>query len=177
MSLWTKYTQQVTKDAVEVESKPSLPASLEGSDPELCIALFKSTLNFHGLKKRITSADKKWIEEFLDQEGLETLFDALATLGMKGFNTSTALMDAVQQLECIKCIKTIMSRSCGMEHILTNGEKFVKRLIEGNCDVIQMKHNICYEAFPQQALGSLRFPNPPSTTTVHIYCNTVVISL
>ena len=140
MSLWTKYTQQVTKDAAEVESKPSLPASLEGSDPELCIALFKSTLNFHGLKKRITSADKKWTEEFLEQEGLETLFDALATLSIKGFNTSTALMDAVQQLECINCIKTIMSRSCGMEHILTNGEKFVKRLIEGiaNCDVIQI---------------------------------------
>ena len=128
-------TKQVTKDNVhvEVESKQlaQLPASLEGSDPELCIVLFKSTPNFHGLKKRITSADKKWIEEFLQQDGLEILFDALATLGTKGFNTSTAMMDAVQQLECISCIKTIMSRSCGMEHILMNGEKFVNRLIEG----------------------------------------------
>ena len=135
MSRWSKVTKQVTKDVLQGESNSSFPAnpraSLEGSDPELCIVLFKSTLNFHGLKKRITSADNKWIEEFLDQEGLETLFDALATLGTKGFNTSTALMDAVQQLECINCIKTIMSRSCGMEHILMNGEKFVSRLIEG----------------------------------------------
>ena len=132
MSRWSKLTKQVTKDVLQVESFPSNSrASLEGSDPELCIVLFNSTLNFHGLKKRITSADKQWIKEFLEQEGLETLFDALATLGTKGFNTSTALMDAVQQLECISCIKTIMSRSCGMEHILTNGEKFVNRLIEG----------------------------------------------
>ena len=132
MSRWSQFTKQiVTKDVSQVDSKQSLPASLEGSDPELCIVLFKSTLNFHGLKKRITSADNKWIEEFLQQEGLETLFDALATLGTKGFDTSTALMDAVQQLECINCIKAIMKRSCGMEHILVNGEKFVKRLIEG----------------------------------------------
>ena len=131
MSRWTKFTKQVTRDVLQVESKPQLPASLEGSDPELCITLFKSTLNFHGLKKRIRNADKEWIELFLQQEGLETLFDALATLGTKGFSASTALMDAVQQLECIGCIKTIMSRSCGMEHILMNGERFVKRLIEG----------------------------------------------
>ena len=133
MSHWTKLTKQVTKDNVhaEVESRQALPASLEGSDPELCIVLFKSTPNFHGLKKRIISADKIWVEEFLQQDGLEMLFDALATLGTKGFNTSTAMMDAVQQLECISCIKTIMGRSCGMEHILTNGEKFVNRLIEG----------------------------------------------
>lgn len=143
-SLWTKFTRRVTDNALEVEPKAELPASLEGSDPELCIVLFKSTLNFHGLKKRITSADSKWIEEFLQQGGLETLFDALATLGTKGFNTSTALMDAVQQLECISCIRTIMSRKCGMEHILTTGEKFVNRLIEGkqNCESHSLNHKL-----------------------------------
>ena len=111
------------------------PANLENSDPELCIKLFKESdnLNFHGLKKRITSADKEWVKEFLLQDGLEILFKALGTLGTKGFDTSTAIMDAVQQLECIGCIKAIMSRSCGMEHILMNGEDFVKRLIEGTC--------------------------------------------
>ena len=97
------------------------------------IKLFKESdnLNFHGLKKRIISADEEWIKEFLLQDGLEILFKALATLGTKGFDTSTAIMDAVQQLECIGCIKAIMSRSCGMEHILMNGEDFVKKLIEG----------------------------------------------
>ena len=129
MSRWSKVTKQINS---EVESKQHLPASLEGSDPELCIVLFKSTLNVHGLEKRIISADSKWIEEFLQQDGLEIVFDALATLGSKGFNTSTAMMDAVEQLECISCIKTIMGRSCGMEHILMNGEKFVNKLIEGS---------------------------------------------
>ena len=120
-------------EQLEVRAKHPLPASLEGSDPELCIKLFKESdnLNFHGLKKRITSADEEWIKEFLQQDGLEILFKALATLGMKGFKKSTAILDAVQQLECISCIKTIMGRSCGMEHILMNGEDFVKRLIEG----------------------------------------------
>lgn len=133
-SHWSKFTKQVTENALHTESKPALPASLEGSDPELCIVLFKSTLNFHGLKKRIASADKQWIKEFLHQGGLEMMFDALATLGTKGFSMSTALKDAVQQLECIGCIKSIMERSSGMEYILTNGEKFMNRLIEG-------KHN------------------------------------
>ena len=131
MSRWSKLTKQVTKDKLEVESKRSLPASFVGCDPESCIVLFKITLNFHGLKKEIATADSKWMTEFLHQDGLEILFDALATLGSKGFNRSTAMMDAVQQLECISCIKTIMGRSCGMEHILMNGEKFVNRLIEG----------------------------------------------
>ena len=133
MSRWSKLTKQVTKDQLEAESKRSLPAtaSFVGRDPESCIVLFRSTLNFHGLKKEIAGVDNKWIQEFLHQDGLEIVFDALATLGAKGFNTSTAMMDAVQQLECISCIKTIMGRSCGMEHILMNGEKFVNRLIEG----------------------------------------------
>ena len=128
MSLWSKAAKQINSEA---KSKQPLPASLEGSDPELCIVLFKNTLNFYGLKKRIISADSKWIEEFLQQDGLEIVFDALATLGSKGFNTSTAMMDAVKQLQCISCIKTIMGQSCGMEHILMNGKKFVNRLIEG----------------------------------------------
>jgi len=133
MSRWAQFTKQVTSDRLEVNSKLSFPASLEGSDPELCIALFKTTdaLNFHGLKKRITTADKEWMEEFLQQGGLETIFHALATLGKKGFQKSTALKDALRQLECVDCIKAIMGRSYGMEHILTNGEKFVNRLIEG----------------------------------------------
>ena len=123
----------VVAEQLENRAKHPVPVSLEGSDPELCIKLFKESddLNFHGLKKRITSADGKWIKEFLQQDGLEILFKALAALGAKSFSKSTAIMDAVHQLECIGCIKTIMGRSCGMEHILMNGEDFVKRLIEG----------------------------------------------
>ena len=126
---WIEITEQLQTK----HPRYFLAASLEGSDPELCIKLFKESdnLNFHGLKKRIISADEEWIKEFLRQDGLEILFKALATLGTKGFDTSTAIMDAVQQLECIGCIKAIMSRSCGMEHILMDGEDFVKKLIEG----------------------------------------------
>ena len=126
---WSKLTKQVTRDAID--TKQSLPASLEGSDAELCIVMFKSTLNFRGLKKRITTSDQEWMEQFLEQGGLETVFDALSILGQKGFSKRTAMMDAIQQLECIACIKTIMSRPYGMKHTVMNGEKFVKRFIEG----------------------------------------------
>jgi len=128
-SRWRKLTRQVTRDFVD--SKQSLPASLEGADPELCIVLFKSSLNFHGLKRRISSSDQEWMEQFLEQGGLETVFDALSVLGQKGFSKRTVMMDAIQQLECIACIKAIMNRPYGMKHTVMNGEKFVKRFIEG----------------------------------------------
>ena len=124
MSKW-----KVVKRAVLQKQGSFSIASFEGSDPELCITLFKTSQNFTGLKTRIKSADQKWMEEFLEQEGLETVFSSLAGLGMK---TTYTFIDAVRQLECMGCIKAIMNHPFGMEYAITVvGEKVFYKLIEG----------------------------------------------
>ena len=105
-------------------------SSFEGSDPELCITLFKNTQNFIGLKTRIKSADQKWMEEFLEQGGLETVFSSLVGLGMP--KVTYTFIDAVRQLECMGCIKAIMNHPFGMEYAITVvGKKVFYKLIEG----------------------------------------------
>jgi len=129
VSAWAKAKNSVKKHSFgKGGSPPRSIVSLEGTDPELCLSLFKNCFNFVGLKNRIRSADQKWIEEFLEQGGLETVFDTLAALSKKGF---CSLMDAVQQLECIHCIKAIMNHPCGIEYVVVIGDQFVNRLVKG----------------------------------------------
>lgn len=129
MSGWNKAKNSLKKrnsyNSIRAESPR---ASIEGADAELTLSLFKHSLNYIGLKNRIKTADQKWIEEFLDQGGLETIFDTLSALSSKGF---CSLMDAVQQLECIRCIKAIMNHPCGIEYVIMIGNKFVSRLVKG----------------------------------------------
>jgi len=113
-------------------------ASFEGSDPEFCITLFKNTRNFTGLKTRIKSADQKWMEEFLELGGLETVFWSLAGLGMKTIYT---FIDPVRRLECMGCIKAIMNHPYGMEYAITVvGKKVFYKLIEGTIKVRLFTH-------------------------------------
>ena len=103
-------------------------ASIEGADAELTLSLFKTSLNYIGLKKRIKTADQKWIEQFLEHGGLETIFETLSMLSSKGF---CSLMDAVQQLECVRCIKAIMNRPFGIAYVIMIGNTFVNKLVKG----------------------------------------------
>jgi len=106
-----------------------LPASLEGTDPELCIKLFKSTKkkNFNGLKRRIECSDKKWNELFVEQNGLETVLDALSE------QKEASMLDGNEKLESISCINAILNNKIGMKHCVMKGDEFVRRYIEGQC--------------------------------------------
>ena len=114
-----------TYNAIRAESPL---ASIEGAGAELTLSLFKKSLNYIGLKNRLKTADQKWIEEFLDHGGLETIFDTLSALSNKGF---CSLMDAVQQLECVRCIKAIMNRPFGIAYVIMVGNTFVNKLVKG----------------------------------------------
>ena len=129
MSGWNRAKNSLrrrsTHNAIRAESPL---ASIEGADAELTLSLFKNSLNYIGLKNRIKTADQKWVEEFLEQGGLETIFDTLSALSSKGF---CSLMDAVQQLECVRCIKAIMNRPFGIEYVIVVGNTFVNKLVKG----------------------------------------------
>lgn len=103
--------------------------SLEGADPELCISLLERGLNFSGLKHRLREADQKWMEQFLSFGGLSAIFEALQTLGERGF---ASIAEALRQLECVACVKAVMNNRFGLEFIIhTPGEKFVQKLAQG----------------------------------------------
>lgn len=102
--------------------------SFQGSDPELCLSLFNNTLNFVGLKNRLKSADGKWIEEFLERGGLKIILNSLSQLSNKMVYT---FIDAVKQLECIACVKSIMNHPFGMEYVIMTAEKSVNKITEG----------------------------------------------
>lgn len=103
--------------------------AFDNKPPETCLELFEGSLNFIGLKHRIQNADQQWIEEFLGLGGLEKLFKTLAMISGK---TLVHLSDAVQELECAQCIKSILNYKWGMEYVIKNEEMFVDTLTEGN---------------------------------------------
>jgi len=128
MSAWIKAKRVSSKVLDADKAKKSSSVSYEGADAELCLTLFKNSLNFSGLEHRIKSADQKWIEDFLEQGGLEMVFDALTALNNKGL---TSLLDVVKQLECVRCIKAIMNHPFGIEYVVFTGDQFVIRLAKG----------------------------------------------
>lgn len=111
--------------------KPFQPAktkSLHGADPELCIKLFARGLNFSGVKQRLISADREWMESFLQQGGLFTLFETLQSLGESEI---AKIVDVIKILDCVGCIKAVMNSQIGLEYIIQSSEKFVNLMAEG----------------------------------------------
>ncbi|XP_065896686.1 inverted formin-2-like isoform X2 [Dysidea avara] len=104
--------------------------SFEGKPAKACLEFFKTSLDFKGLNNRVQSADTQWMEEFLDQGGLEMVFDTLGTLTSKTSRSSLAA-DASQELECARCIKSVMNHQSAINHIIIVRKKFVNKLTEG----------------------------------------------
>ena len=143
MSAWIK-AKRASSKALEQTDKPkkTVTVSYEGADAELCLTLFKTSLNFTGLEHRIKSADQKWIEEFLEQGGLEMVFDALTALSNKGLSN---LLDVVKQLECVRCIKSIMNHPFGIEYVIVTGDRFVSRLVKGELSRLTTWCSMCMQ--------------------------------
>ena len=73
--------------------------------------------------------DEKWLEQFLALGGLSALFDALESLGRKGFSSIT---DALRQLECVACVKAVMNNELGLVFIIqSHAQNFVQKLAQG----------------------------------------------
>ena len=126
--------------------------SFDGKPPETCLELFEAErfegcVAFVGLTQRIQKADHKWIEEFLGQGGLEKLFETLAILSGKAL---VGFADAVPELECARCIKSIMNHQLGMEHIIKTEKNFIHKLTEGKHS---LEYRLIYEVIRKLFLG------------------------
>lgn len=117
---WTSVKVLVGKKKVVLPGSSQVVKrdNLEGADPELCIQYFHRGLNYRGLKNRLKTADQEWIEEFLEQDGLTAIFDALTGLGKRGISSVT---DALDQLHCVAAVKEVMNRPAGLEYVIEEG--------------------------------------------------------
>ncbi|XP_060869000.1 inverted formin-2-like isoform X2 [Metopolophium dirhodum] len=87
-------------------------------EPELCIKMLQlpGVDNYLAIKKLIKKADKKWIEEFLQRDGLGTLLSSLGTTGGK------SLTDTMAQLQCVECLRAVVRSRTGLKYISTHLE-------------------------------------------------------
>lgn len=124
MSLSKKWAS--LKEKLSPQESDQSEANLENADPELCIRLLQipSVVNYSGLKKRLESSDDNWMVQFLELSGLDLLLEALDRLSGRGVSR---ISDALLQLTCINCVRTLMNSHKGIEHIVNN-EGYVRKL-------------------------------------------------
>ncbi|XP_073494740.1 inverted formin-2 isoform X2 [Phyllobates terribilis] len=124
MSLSKKWAS--LKEKLSPQEPDQSEANLENADPELCIRLLQipSVVNYSGLKKRLESSDDNWMVQFLELSGLDLLLEALDRLSGRGVSR---ISDALLQLTCINCVRTLMNSHKGIEYIVNN-EGYVRKL-------------------------------------------------
>lgn len=99
------------------------------ADPELCVKLLKtpSLKNFSGIRPRIENASKKWLSEFLNLGGFDCLLDGLTS---RSSENGLKFTDALEQIECVRCIKAVMNSSVGLE-VMTSSNELTRSLVKG----------------------------------------------
>ncbi|XP_021344592.1 inverted formin-2-like isoform X2 [Mizuhopecten yessoensis] len=117
-------------------SETLLHPDLENCDPEICVEIIGlptfSLKSFCSLKKKIEHSKAEWIQGFLDNGGLDRLFDIVDNVGSKRVNQ---LSDAMLLLECVACIKSVLNSRLGLDYLVQNGaytKKLVKALDTNN---------------------------------------------
>lgn len=117
------------KEKLGPQDSDPTEANLENADPELCIRLLQmpSVVNYSGLRKRLESSDGSWMVQFLEQNGLDLLLEALARLSGRGV---ARIADALLQLTCISCVRAVMNSQQGIQYILST-QAYVRQLSLG----------------------------------------------
>lgn len=123
-SKWRKISSGDHKDVSSVIS-----GIIADADPELCVKLLKtpSLKNFSGIRPRLENTSKEWLSEFLNLGGLGCLLDGLSSLSSRN---GLKFTEALEQIECVRCIKAVMNSSLGLEIMIANNE-LTRSLVKG----------------------------------------------
>jgi len=127
-SRWRKISRE-NKDVPSV-----LSGLIADADPELCVKLLKtpSLKNFSGIRPRLEKpASKEWLSEFLILGGLNCLLDGLSSLSAG--SGQSRFTEALEQIECVRCIKAVMNSPVGLE-LMTRSNELTRSLIKGERD-------------------------------------------
>uniref|UniRef100_A0A3B3UPM6 Inverted formin 2 n=1 Tax=Poecilia latipinna TaxID=48699 RepID=A0A3B3UPM6_9TELE len=125
---WDAVKERVTRGPDD-DPDGSLEANLENADPELCIRLLQvpTVVNYSGLRRRLEKSDEPWMVQFLELQGLDLLMAALERLSGRG---CARITDALLQLTCVSCIRSVMNSSAGLDFILDNEEGYIRTLAQ-----------------------------------------------
>ena len=97
--------------------------------PEPCVHELYRCRNLPEIKTILRQADQEWMEAFLECGGLVAIFDALSALGKEHVSS---LGDIMPQLQCIECLKAVMTSDYGLGYMVSSrSEKFVNKLVLG----------------------------------------------
>lgn len=103
--------------------------NLDEISAELFIKFLRipSVKNYSSLQKKLENCTPEWMTEFLQINGLGALFDVIEKLSDKGF---ARFSDVFVQLECVRCVKAVMSSKTGLEYMAQSPES-VNHLTKG----------------------------------------------
>jgi hypothetical protein len=88
-----------------------------------------SLLTFRDLKNQLKKNDAEWLLEFLrEQQGLNVLLATVDKLTAK--KAKQSLQNTLILLECVQCIKNVMSSVTGLDYIIAN-EDCTQKLAAG----------------------------------------------
>ncbi|XP_060063512.1 uncharacterized protein LOC132543969 [Ylistrum balloti] len=107
--------------------------------PERVVELLRSpsVQTYTTLKRKLLKAksNPEWILRFLHSDGLELLFESLEQISRQ---KPSSFLDAVLQVGCVECVKTVMDSSLGLDYIVENKDftpKFAAALDTDNVTV------------------------------------------
>lgn len=105
-----------------------------------------SVNTYSTLKRKLikSKSNPEWILEFLQQYGLEILFESLDQLANQ---KSSTFLDSVLLISCAECIKTVMDSSLGLDYIVENKEQLIRKFASGTYFLSQFS-TITFICFP-----------------------------
>ena len=91
--------------------------SIAKSNPERCVRLSRnpSVHVYYALRMKLEQCTIPWLNGFLELGGVSTLLDSLEKFNGKGF---TNFSDAVLQLDCISCIRSVLNTKPGIKYFV-----------------------------------------------------------
>ena len=94
---------------------------------EYCLrAISKPSLRtFKKLKQVLETVSNDWVWDFVKNDGLGILFDALQKIGSK----NKSLADTLIQLECVECVKSVMDTPSGLTCMIENKD-FTRKFVQ-----------------------------------------------
>ncbi|KAL8590865.1 hypothetical protein ACOMHN_038876 [Nucella lapillus] len=90
-----------------------------------------SVFNLCRLRKKLGGSDRRWMEDFLENRGLELLFECLGQLSRQGGGFQALVM----RLECVLCIRTCINSRIGLDYLILGGVYASKFSLGGCMDV------------------------------------------
>ena len=106
---------------------------IDSCDPDIVVSLLASSPSkktYSALAKRLKSADKLWIQGFLQANGVESLLDVVDVMSSQRVQQ---LADALLLLECVGCVKSVMNSHAGLDYISEHRDSATK-LVKGQCN-------------------------------------------